>query len=32
MREVERLVATLGNSDAGKTLVQVMHYAVERRS
>lgn len=32
MREVERLVAGLGNSDAGKTLVQVMHYAVERRS
>lgn len=32
MREVERLVASLGASDAGKTLVQVMHYAVERRS
>jgi heptaprenyl diphosphate synthase len=32
MREVERLVDGLGNNDAGKTLVQVMHYAVERRS
>lgn len=32
MREVERLVAGLGNNDAGKTLIQVMHYAVERRS
>jgi heptaprenyl diphosphate synthase len=32
MREVERLVASLGDSDAGKTLVQVMHYAVDRRS
>ena len=32
MREVERLIAGLGTSDAGKTLVQVMHYAVERRS
>ncbi|MCL4544133.1 MAG: polyprenyl synthetase family protein [Chloroflexi bacterium] len=32
MREVERLVASLGDSDAGRTLVQVMRYAIDRRS
>jgi geranylgeranyl pyrophosphate synthase len=31
VREVERLVASLGACDAGSALVQVMRYAVERR-
>ncbi len=32
MREVERLVDSLGACDAGRTLVQVMRYTIERRS
>lgn len=32
MREVERLLATLGDTEAGRTLVQVMRYTIDRQS